>query len=240
MSKKAKKENTRKIIAVETSSRIMSVALAENDRIVSEYYSHHQFDHSEKLLPALQWLLREQGWDSGPDMLVVDIGPGSFTGIRIGVSAVRGLAQAWKIPVRGISSLDVLAEAVGTWDGTICCMIDALRGEVFEARYNGDQPVKKISSYQLVTIENLINSVRKTADNIFFIGTGAMLHAAYIKNTMKEKAFFAQGNLNMPSASMIAKCAERTIRKSETYKKILPFYIRMSAAEERLNSGIRD
>lgn len=233
-----KKKKSKKIIAIETSNRIMSLALYDTDRIISVYQSELQRDHAEKLIPMLERLMQKAHWLKPPDMVAVDIGPGSFTGIRIGVSTARALAQSWGIPLIGIQSLDVLGEAAGTHDGLICCVLDALRGEVFEAQYTYLSSLKRISDYRLINMQKLLKEFSKTSGHIYFIGTGIELYKQDIAKKLQKKALFASADMHIPRAVEVALRAAKTAKTSSgNYEKVLPFYIRKPAAEERINGS---
>lgn len=235
---KQKKNAYQKIAAIETTSPVMSLALYEHETMVAEYRLHRQMTHSEKLISTLSWMIKENGWEQGPDVLAVDVGPGSFTGIRVGVSMVRALAQAWDIPVVGVKSLDVLAEGAGNWPGLLCSVIDALRNEVFEARYARMKTIKKITDYRLVGMSVLLESLRRHSKQILFIGSGAHVHARNIQAVLGDKAYVAPDYLSFPFASGVARLAIRMLGRASvsSYENIQPFYIRRPAAEERLKA----
>jgi len=234
--RRQKKTAYEKIAAIETTCPYMSLALYDGLTQVSEYRLHAQRAHSEKLVSTLSWIIQESGWEQGPDALAVDVGPGSFTGIRVGLSMARALAQGWNIPLAGVPSLDVLAEGAGAWQGIICCIIDALRDEVFEARYQTVNTTKKISHYRLIGIRTLLASLRRDAGQILFVGSGASVHRHTITEVFKTEAHIAPEHICFPYASGVARIAGRKLQRmrASSFEDVHPFYMRRPAAEERL------
>jgi len=121
-----------KILAVDTSTKIGSIALLDGANVISETALNIEVTHSEKLLPAIEKIFAETGWDfSKLEGLAVAIGPGSFTGLRIGLATMKGFAQAQNIPLVGISSLMALAYSASTNNKPIMAILKAGRGEVY-------------------------------------------------------------------------------------------------------------
>ncbi len=125
-----------RLLAVETSTLAGGVALLEGDRVRGEYVLDVTATHSERLLPAIDRLMADAGW-APADLqgLAVAIGPGSFTGLRIGLSAVKGLALALGIPVAAVPTLDAMAAGLPFAALPVCPVLDARKGEVYACRY---------------------------------------------------------------------------------------------------------
>ncbi len=121
-----------KILAVDTSTKIGSIALLDGANVISEMALNIEVTHSEKLLPAIEKIFAKVGWDfSELEGLAVAIGPGSFTGLRIGLATMKGFAQAQKLPLVGVSSLMALATSASTSDKPVVAVLKAGRGEVY-------------------------------------------------------------------------------------------------------------
>ncbi|MFH1379466.1 MAG: tRNA (adenosine(37)-N6)-threonylcarbamoyltransferase complex dimerization subunit type 1 TsaB [bacterium] len=225
----------KKIAAIETSGRVMSIALCENGRLQADFSADDNLYHSEKIIPAFKNILYKNDWKK-PEMLAVDIGPGSFTGIRIGITIARALAQSWGIPLIGVCSLDVLAESVSNWTGKIYCLIDALRNEVYIAEYRYDKKLTRTSAYGLIAIEAFISrTIHNKEKNILCIGSGAELHARRLKDSLGKNICFNE-SVNIPAASSAARIASRypgDITQLD-YTSVEPLYIRKPTVEERL------
>ena len=127
-----------RIIGIDTSTAAGGVALAESGRLVAEYTLQLTATHSERLMPALQQVMADAGWEgSSVDAIAVVLGPGSFTGLRIGVATAKALAYTWQIPVVGVSALTALAWQVG-WAGQVVVpMVDARRQTVYTQVFTG-------------------------------------------------------------------------------------------------------
>jgi tRNA threonylcarbamoyladenosine biosynthesis protein TsaB len=127
-----------RILAVDTTTARGSVALADGDDVVAEVRFTSSDRHSTHVLPAVEFLLKSAGWDAAaPEGYAVTIGPGSFTGLRIGLSTVQGLALASERPCLGISSLDVLASRIAGSADSLVALVDARRDQVYVGFYDG-------------------------------------------------------------------------------------------------------
>lgn len=161
-----------KILAISTSSINASVALLDDDKLIQELNISDQKTHSEKLMPLVQKLFETTGYaldDIG--LIACDIGPGSFTGIRIGVATVKALAEVKNIPVVGISSLEGLAYNVSGFD-YICSILDARNNQVYMAIF--DKNYNLVSDYFADDINNLTDIFKKY-ENLAFVGDGTHL-----------------------------------------------------------------
>ena len=161
-----------KILAISTSSINASVALLDDDKLIQELNISDQKTHSEKLMPLVQKLFETTGYTLDDiDLIACDIGPGSFTGIRIGVATVKALAEVKNIPVVGISSLEGLAYNVSGFD-YICSILDARNNQVYMAIF--DKNYNLVSDYFADDINNLTDIFKKY-ENLAFVGDGTHL-----------------------------------------------------------------
>ena len=161
-----------KILAISTSSNKLSVALLEDDNVIKELNILNQKTHSEKLMPFIQELFETTHFSLDDiNLIACDIGPGSFTGIRIGVATVKALSQVKNIPVVGCSSLEGLAYNVKGYD-YICSIIDARNNQVYAAIF--DDNYNLTSDYFADDINNLV-PIFKKYNNMAFVGDGAKL-----------------------------------------------------------------
>ena len=192
-----------RILAVDTSTRSCSVAVVEQNDLLAEVTSGNAQTHSRHLMAMIHSALGLAGLDlSMTDGLSFIYGPGSFTGLRIGISTILGLAAATRKPIVGISGLDALAMQVATPDITICPLIDARRNEVYCARYrwiNGE--LIKDEAEQVLSPELAISGLNTTT---LFTGNGATLYQAMIRDRLGDSARFALNCQNTPRASTVA------------------------------------
>ena len=220
-----------RILGIETTSKTCSAALVENSRVIKEISLREGLIHSEKLIPIIDKALNSTDWRVGDlDGIVVSSGPGSFTGIRIGVSAARALAQGLEIPLVGVISLDALAHGIVFNGGFICPLVDALRSEVYTSLYRKG---KRIMPHRLVRIKDWIELIKKRDGKILFLGEACDIYEDRIKESLGDKAEVMEKPLRYASATMVALLGEKRLsrRGSKSYKNVLPKYIRRAEAE---------
>jgi len=222
-----------RILGIDTSTACGSVGLIDDEQVISEYLLNLPVTHSERLLGAIELVLREAHYALGDlDGWAISLGPGSFTGLRIGVSTVKGLAVATRKPVAGISTLDVLASQISPTPNLICPILDARKGEVYAAfyRYEEGNSLKRLSTYQAIRPEDL---VKKIQGKIVFIGNGAKTYRDYLWDSLQSNAIFLPSPLNLPLGSMVAKLGSELLQKREflDLSTFTPIYVRPSEAE---------
>jgi tRNA threonylcarbamoyladenosine biosynthesis protein TsaB len=223
-----------KILGIDTATSCGSIGLIDDHRVIAESLLDIPVTHSERLLASIEQVLREgrcaledlDGW-------AVSIGPGSFTGLRIGMSTVKGLAFATRKPVAGVSTLDVLASQIPPTPYLICPMLDARKGEVYAAfyRYEEGTSLKRSSEYQALTPEDLI---RRIGEKTLFIGEGVRRYGADLIQSLPSLAVFPDDPFfHMPHGSVLAKRGLERIQKGEALdlSTFIPHYVRPSEAE---------
>ena len=214
-----------KILSISTSSKIASVAISENENLILELNANDIKTHSETIIPLIQELLKQASLDlSQIDLISCDIGPGSFTGIRIGIASTKAIAESLNIPIVSVSSLEVLAYNVegGTYD-TICSIIDARNDQIYAGIF--DKNFTLLEDYIADDINTVINALKKY-NNIVYVGDGALIH----KDLLNIKDFPYE---NVIHAKNISKCAYNKFKnnKIENADTITPLYLRKSQAE---------
>ncbi len=185
-------------LAVDTSLATTSVALLEDDDIRAELFTHTGRNHAEVLLPAIEQTLASGEVEQDQiDLFAVTVGPGSFTGLRVGVSTVKGLAFVLKKPVVAVSSLDVLVLNIGWCDPSmaVCPMVDAGRGEVYTALYapSGPDRYEKTRDACVARPEEFLQSIE---GNTVFLGDGSEKHRNCICDMFPGRPFFASPRCN--------------------------------------------
>ena len=210
-----------KLLSIDTSSDVCSVAILEDDKLIKELNITDSKTHSENLMPLIDKLFNETGLKlSEMQAIACSIGPGSFTGIRIGIATVKAMAQVYNLPVVGVTSLETLAEVEN--NSTVVSLIDARNDQVYCGIFgNGELLADDIHKI----IEHL-----KYFDNIHFVGNGAVLHKQLLENELNNISF---SNNNIQSAYSLGKCAFRKLQNGEVQNAdtILPLYLRPSQAE---------
>jgi tRNA threonylcarbamoyladenosine biosynthesis protein TsaB len=225
-----------KILGMDTSSSIASVAVLDNDSFLGEYSINHKRTHSQKLMPMMNELF--DSLELKPldiDAFAVSIGPGSFTGLRIGISTIKGMAQALGKPVIGVPTLEGLAYNVLAYEGCICPIIDARNDNVYTAIFSYDKNKKILqrhSDYMALHIQELIAKLEKE-QQIIFLGDAAQKFEHTIKEKLENRAEFAGNHLSLPKASSIAYAGFKSLEEGQvdSFISIKPLYIRSSQAE---------
>ncbi|MFA4991523.1 MAG: tRNA (adenosine(37)-N6)-threonylcarbamoyltransferase complex dimerization subunit type 1 TsaB [Candidatus Omnitrophota bacterium] len=213
-----------RILGIDTSSLVLSVAVSEDGGIIREESYSLDRKHSSLLIPKIKELLRKTR--SGIDKIdgfVVGLGPGSFTGMRIGVSAVKGFGVATGKPCVGVASIDAMAMNAEA-DGVIVPIIDAKRQQVYAAVYDKkrDKIVRR-SEYLLLPVEEVLKKIKGP---VIFLGDGAGLYRGQIER-LNEKAVFLDERYWYPRASNLIKLGLTKIKKAKApgLDKLAPIYL---------------
>jgi len=221
------------ILASDTSTKTESVALLRDEVVVAEYLGNAEKHHGETLLPTIAALLDGAAVAIDDiDVFVVTLGPGSFTGIRIGVSTVKGLVMATEKPVVGVSSLAALAMNLPNSMVPICPMLDARKNEVYTALYRpgkGGVP-EKVLDERVTTPLAFLDHIH---EDVIFIGDGAVVYEHHIRNEFPHTSYFALGNLNYIRGSSVGLIGLKKYRDGDTLNLLgfTPEYLRLSEAE---------
>ncbi|MBU1088182.1 MAG: tRNA (adenosine(37)-N6)-threonylcarbamoyltransferase complex dimerization subunit type 1 TsaB [Candidatus Omnitrophica bacterium] len=213
-------------LAVDTSSKFLCIVLMENERILRKFNQDKARAHGQLLIPEIQKILKTQKIRlQDLDCLAVNIGPGSFTGLRIGIAAVKGLSLALKIPIISLSSLDLIAYNCLKLEKTICSIIDAKRKQVYAAIFkNSGTSLKKQKKYFLGPIDDLLVNLKAA---IVFSGDGVGLYKEQIMAHKNINPVFAQEKSWYTDPAVFAKLCYREYqnKKFKQAKDIVPMYL---------------
>lgn len=232
-------------LAVDTSTTMAGIAVVDEHGLLAEYLLNDSKTHSQKLVPMVQEVLDSLKLTlSDMDIFAAITGPGSFTGLRIGVTTVKTLAYALQKPVVGITSLDALANAVTVSDDIIVCpMLDARNNQVYTALYkSGNGIVTNMSGYMGVHISELVRQIEEKNMNVIFTGDGVALHRDFLKIELGERCFFMPDFSLQQMAAPAAKMALTLALRGETGNsfELVPFYLRPSQAEREFDKKNRE
>ena len=229
------------ILAFESSAKSASVALCRNGELISQYSQCTALTHSRTLLPMAEDMLKNAELSiKDVDLLAVAHGPGSFTGIRIGVSTVKGLAWAADKPCVGVSTLEAMAWHGMACGGYVCPVMDARRSQVYNAifKIEDERPIR-ISDDRPIALEELATQLKELDSPALLVGDGAMLTKKYM-DSVGIPCRIAPENLRWQSAWGVAMAAAD--KSPVSSEELLCVYLRLSQAErerqERL--GIKD
>ena len=227
-----------RILAFETSAKAASVALMQDGVLLAEFFQHSGKTHSATLMPMAESLMKECGLKASElDCVAVAIGPGSFTGVRIGVAAAKGFAWAAEKEVCGVSTLLGMATQMAHVKGIVCPVMDARRQQVYNALFESDgKKLTRLTEDRAISLEELKKELETYEKQIFLVGDGSKL----CYNTLEEylpNLIYPPAHLEMQRASGVAMAAEELAREGLLTKAqdLVPNYLRLSQAErERL------
>ena len=221
-----------KILSIETSSKVCAVALFENEQLIKEELIEDENTHSVKLMPLVDKLLKETNTKiTDIDLFASDVGPGSFTGIRIGVSTIKAFLDVTNKKVVGITSLEALAYNFKT-DEIICSLIDAKNENVYCGFFKKENGIyNKIDDLIFDNINNIIELAKNKNKKIIFIGNGSIAYKDMIESKMEKAEVIVDEKKNKLNAQNIALVAYYKRKKAVDSNYLIPVYLRKSNAE---------
>lgn len=229
-----------KILAFDTTTETSSIAIADESGTLAEYNFLHRMTLSQKLIPDIQSMLKDCGMEMKDlDGIGVSLGPGSFTGLRIGVVTAKTLAQVLNVPVAGVVALDVLAHQFDYLPYMLVCpMIRVRKGEAYHAFYRTHLGgLERISEYSAGPMDQLVSAAREIeGGDILFCGDALKENLPSLQEGLTDRVVPTPRRLWNPNASIIARLAIQKIdagEASEPYS-VVPFYMRKSTPEIRL------
>ncbi len=220
-----------KILAVDTSSNVASAAIVDGDKLVCESVLNNKLTHSQTLMPMIDEVFKKSELKpDNIDLFAVSNGPGSFTGLRIGVTTIKGLAHACNKPVCGVNTLEALAYNLPFCPYIISPIMDARREQVYNAFYKWENGMlKEITSPRAISLEECLEELLKRNEKVVFLGDGVPVFREKIADKLKEQALFAPQLACTQRASCVAECAKN--KETINYSELAPMYFRKSQAE---------
>ena len=231
-----------KILAIETSAKSVSAAVVEGGVPLASAYQNRGLTHSRTLMPLLDGMLSAAGLKAEDmDLLAVANGPGSFTGLRIGVSALKGLAWALEKPCCGVSTLAAMARNLAHMEGLIVCAMDARRNQVYNALFLAhDGILTRQCPDRAISLAELSEELKNRPEPKFIVGDGAKLCYTYLSEHGIACRLAPPDSLYQKAAG-VGLAAERMAAEGRTVtaQELRPVYLRLSQAErERLAKGL--
>jgi tRNA threonylcarbamoyladenosine biosynthesis protein TsaB len=220
-----------KVLAIDTSNIVMGIALVEDNVVKGEVITNIKKDHSTRVMPAIQSLLADCCVTAKElDLIVVARGPGSYTGVRIGVTIAKTLAWTLNIPIVGVSSLEVLAANGRYFNGFISPLFDARRGQIYTGlyRYDGDV-LECIESDRIVLSSEWARHLKEKNEPVLFLGGDSALHKEVLVEALGDLAIFAPASLQLPRPSELAFLGMK--KEREDVHSFVPNYVRLAEAE---------
>ncbi|MBP3685263.1 MAG: tRNA (adenosine(37)-N6)-threonylcarbamoyltransferase complex dimerization subunit type 1 TsaB [Oscillospiraceae bacterium] len=226
------------ILAFETSAKAASVALHDGQKLLGEHYQNTGLTHSQTLMVMAEDLLKQCG-KTMADVTAVAVaeGPGSFTGVRIGVAAAKGLSWGGQLPCYGISTLEAMAVSLGAYNGYVCPCMDARRNQVYNALFYVNQGVlERHSDDRAIALADLKTELEHVDGPIYLVGDGAELAYKHLSADIEELILPPEHRRHQRAVGVAMVAAEK-IAAGETGdgNALTPNYLRLSQAErERL------
>ena len=232
-----------KILALETSAKSVSAAVTENGIVLASVYQNTGLTHSRTLMPLVDAMLKNSDIRLEEIGLVaVAAGPGSFTGLRIGVSAAKGLAWTLDLPCCAVSTLEAMAQNLRHMDATVICAMDARRNQVYNAVFSAHGgTLERLTPDRAIGLPELASELKNDEKEKIVVGDGAKLCYTYLQEN-GIPCRMAPAGLIMQNAVGVAQAAGEMAARGETIsaRELVPNYLRLSQAErERLAKGLK-
>lgn len=227
------------LLAFETSAKAASVALFEGSTLLGEQYQNTGLTHSQTLLVMAEDLLKQCGRTAQQvEAVAVANGPGSFTGVRIGVAAAKGFAWGNEIPIYGVSTLEAMALGLGIFEGYVCPVMDARRSQVYNALFYVNQGVlTRQTPDRAIALEDLKEELKGLNKPIYLVGDGSIL----CYNTLKEEipALIAPPEARLHQRAVGVALAALKQPQPDEPATLAPNYLRLSQAERERNEKLQ-
>lgn len=222
------------ILAFETSAKAASVALTQDGRLLGESYQNTGLTHSQTLMVMAEDLLKQCG-KTVADVTAVAVaeGPGSFTGVRIGVAAAKGFAWGGQIPCYGVSTLEAMAETLGIWEGHVCACMDARRNQVYNALFLVDGGVvERLSDDRAIALADLKTDLEHIDGPVYLVGDGSSLTYKQLSGEIPNLILPPEHRMHQRAVG-VALLAEKKHAAGEPGdgNALSPNYLRLSQAE---------
>ncbi len=230
------------VLSVDSSYSTATCALIKDDKILAEINLNDKKQHSVILMRLIDSILKEYEIDINDiDAFIISRGPGSFTGLRIGMATLKGLAFASKKPLISVSTLDALAYNSISFQGIICPIMDALRDNIYTCLYkNENNNLTPLIKEQCLNINELVTILKEQTLPIIFVGDGVAKHKEFLQENIPN-SFFAPNHSNFPKASSVGELGIKKINDGviENIDSINPIYLRKSQAEREYEKRMK-
>lgn len=221
------------ILGIDTASQQVGVAIGGHEGVLASFHSARGRQHAESVTPAIEFVCRQARIELREiSCIAVDVGPGLFTGMRVGIATAKALAMSLRVPMIGAVSLDLLAMPVRHTSRRIVSILDARRSEVFTAQYvSAPGGVQRIGEYRCETPEQLAVELSSVDENYLLVGDGAYRYRDAFADV--ENVEIAEQSLSMPSASALVQLAHSQALREQWVNSwdLTPLYLRQPDAE---------
>jgi tRNA threonylcarbamoyladenosine biosynthesis protein TsaB len=222
-----------KVLGIDTSNYQLGIALASEEEVIGEYITNIKKNHSLRAMPAVEMLMKECGVAPAElDKIVVAGGPGSYTGVRIGVTIAKTLAWTLNIPVVGVSSLAVLASSGRYFNGVISPLFDARRGQLYTGLYKfNDGKLECMKEDANLPAEQWADMLSEFDEKVLFVGHDVKIHQEVLRDKLGDQAVIADMTSHNPRPSELIRLGMEV--SEENVHGLVPNYIRLAEAEAK-------
>ena len=221
-----------KILGIDTSTPIGSVALIDGDNLAAEHTLNIVQAHSSRLMPAIDTVLKWGDITAADlDGCAVGIGPGSFTGIRIGVATIKSVCYALDTPIVGVSTLEAVAYNLRSTKSVICPLLDARRSEVYGAIFEGGTEWQRLSEDLCLSLDAFLDHLETNTSpdcTINFVGDGLLTYRDAVRESLGKRVHFADAIFNVPRGATVAHLGAQRLHNGDIddYWTLVPNYVR--------------
>ncbi|WP_173917748.1 tRNA (adenosine(37)-N6)-threonylcarbamoyltransferase complex dimerization subunit type 1 TsaB [Halobacillus sp. Marseille-Q1614] len=218
------------VLGIDTSNEILGIAVVKDGVVIGEHVTFVKKNHSVRLMPAIDQLMKEtQTKPEELDRIAVAKGPGSYTGVRIGLTTAKTMAWSLNIPVVGISSLEALASQGRLFDGLICPFFDARRGLVYTGLY--DQKLQPVKEEANVLLTEWLKTLKEYRERILFLSQDLSIHREVITDVLGDQAVFPDAAYHYARPAYLALAASE--KEAGSVHELVPNYLRLPEAEAK-------
>ncbi len=222
------------IFGIDTCCMAATAALMEENRLIAQTVINHKKTHSQKMMPQVEAMFdMTELTVEDVDYFAAAVGPGSFTGVRIGVATAKAMALAENKPCIAISTLEALANNSAVFDGILCPILDARRNQVYNALFRGGRELQRLTEDRALALDALLEELKDGDEPVLFCGDGTLVYRQEIQERLRDRASFASPMQNMNLAASVTELAFAKAQKGEVVSchQLVPQYIRLSQAE---------
>lgn len=222
------------VFGIDTCCMAATAALMNDKIMVAQTVINQNKTHSQIMMPQIEQMFKAAEVDpASVDAFAAAVGPGSFTGVRIGVATAKALAQATDKPCVAVSTLEALAYSSKYFDGIISPVLDARRNQVYNALFCGDKELVRLTDDRALALEDLLAELKEYRKKVLFMGDATLVFSEEIRAALGDLAYFAPKVSNLNLAGAVAEIGLDKLKKGEIteYGKLVPEYIRLSQAE---------